>query len=59
MISGHTFRNSCVAEAMSHVHFGGMIKMLITGAEQANCPDRIYGYSFDQESTQVMGPSTN
>jgi hypothetical protein len=48
MISVHTFRDLCVAELMSRGGFRGMVKMLITDAEQANCPDRIYGYALDQ-----------
>jgi len=54
MISGHTFRDLCAAEPMSRGHFRGMVKMLITDAEQANCLDRIYEYALDQE----IGSST-
>ena len=39
---------------MSRGHFRGMVKMLITDAEQANCLDRIYEYALDQE----IGSST-
>ena len=45
MISGHTFRDLCAAEPMSRGHFRGMAKMLITYAEQASCPDRIYEHA--------------
>ena len=45
MISGHTFRDLCAAEPMSRGHFRGMVKMLITYAEQASCPDRIYEHA--------------
>ena len=47
-------RDLCAAEPMSRGHFRGMVKMLITDAEQANCLDRIYEYALDQE----MGSST-
>ena len=38
-------RDLCAAEPMSRGHFRGMVKMLITYAEQASCPDRIYEHA--------------